>query len=180
MVEKFLPFYMNYLGQWGIYPIIEPNTGIEFNCSEQYMMYHKALLFKDYEMATKIIEEKIPQNQQDLGRQVQNFNPEAWDANARKIVYNGNYLKFTQHGSLREKFLHTAPLTLVEASPTDLIWGIGFAAQSSEIHDRSKWRGKNWLGETLTTLRDDIIGEKAKYVLLEYMVEKRVEELYGD
>ena len=51
MVEKFLPFYMNYLGQWGIYPVIEPNTGIEFNCSEQYMMYHKALLFKDYEMS---------------------------------------------------------------------------------------------------------------------------------
>ena len=43
--------------------------------------------------------------------------------------------------------------TLVEASPYDRVWGIGLRADERRVHDPSKWRGKNLLGEALAEVR---------------------------
>jgi ribA/ribD-fused uncharacterized protein len=42
---------------------------------------------------------------------------------------------------------------IVEASPTDVIWGIGRAWDDPLAMDRSAWRGTNWLGEVLMNVR---------------------------
>lgn len=47
----------------------------------------------------------------------------------------------------------TYPKTLVEASPRDKLWGIGMGRNNPDATNRSKWRGKNLLGETLTEVR---------------------------
>ena len=136
--------------------------GKSFNCAEQYMMYMKAVLFGDEIIAAKILEAKSPREQKDLGRKVKNFNKDIWERQCKNIVYNGNYAKFTQNEGLKSALLETKGKTLVEASPYDTIWGIGLSEENPDSKRRSKWRGKNYLGEILTQLREDILKEEGE------------------
>lgn len=135
-------------------------NNVRFNCSEQYMMYKKAVLFNDDTIANKIIAASNPGKQKALGRQVKNFNQEIWEDNCKQIVYDANYAKFTQNEPLLKALLKTKGTTLVEASPVDTIWGIGLAEDDPRASDRTKWKGTNWLGEILTELRENLIKEK--------------------
>ncbi|MEO1052399.1 MAG: NADAR family protein [Bacteroidota bacterium] len=133
--------------------------GLLFNCAEQYMMYGKAVLFGDKEMAVKILEADSPGRQKSLGRKVRNFDANIWNKQCKQIVYDANYAKFTQNENLLKYLLKTKGTTLVEASPVDNIWGIGLSEDNPKAQNRSTWRGKNWLGEVLTKLREDLIEE---------------------
>ena len=130
---------------------------IEFNCSEQYMMYHKALLFKDNEIANLILKSDSPREQKKLGRKVKNFDTNIWEENAKKIVYDGCLLKYLSNPELMKKLFDTQGTILVEASPYDKVWGIGLLETDKRAKSKNKWLGKNWLGEVLTKLRNDLI-----------------------
>lgn len=134
-------------------------NGVEYNCSEQWMMAMKATLFNDEETLVQIMAEKDPGKQKILGRAVKNFNKELWDFVARELVYQGLLLKFTQNEDHLQELLATKGTTLVEAAKDDTIWGIGMAENQKGVEDPANWRGKNWLGEVLTKLRDDLISE---------------------
>ena len=129
---------------------------IIFNCTEQYMMYGKAKLFKDYKIAKQILKKIKPMDMKKLGRRVRNFSEEVWKANREDIVYRGNYLKFTQNPHLKEALLETGNSILVEASPSDKIWGIGMTESNPKVHDPSNWKGQNLLGKILTNVRIEI------------------------
>lgn len=133
---------------------------IEYNCTEQYMMYKKALLFNDKEIANEILKCKLPSEQKRLGRLVKNFNKEIWDKNCLDIVYNGNKLKFLQNPDMLKSLIDTKGKFLVEASPFDTIWGIGMSEDEAKKIDPSMWKGQNLLGKVLTKLRDDLMEEK--------------------
>jgi len=131
--------------------------GVAFTCAEQYMMHGKALLFGDRETAAAILAADHPRTHKELGRKVTPFVPATWEAAREGIVLAGNRAKFTQNPALRALLLATAGTTLVEASPFDRIWGVGMGANNPLIHDRTKWRGKNLLGQILTRLRDELL-----------------------
>ena len=52
--------------------------------------------------------------------------------------------------------MDTGDTEIVEASPFDKIWGIGMDENHPEAETPEKWKGTNWLGEVLTSLREDI------------------------
>ncbi len=130
---------------------------VTYNTCEQWMMAEKARLFGDTETLAKILKIKDPKAQKALGRQVKGFVKEVWDANAKMIVYRGNYAKFTQNAELLPDLLSHTGKVFVEASPYDNIWGIGLAADDPKALDPATWEGTNWLGEIITLVRDDII-----------------------
>lgn len=77
-----------------------------------------------------------------------------------KIVEQGNYHKFTisdDADSLRAMLLATGKRELVEASPSDRIWGIGFVEERAE-GNRRRW-GDNLLGLALTSVRKRLVEE---------------------
>jgi ribA/ribD-fused uncharacterized protein len=153
-MEQFTFFWKGPFSQWLIRDFIIDT--VTYNCCEQYMMASKALLFKDTFTYNKIMSTTKPFEQKALGREVQNFDNAIWMQQAKKIVYNGNFAKFTQHDDLKKLLLETKGTTLVEASPKDSLWGIGLAETDDRAKDRKTWKGKNWLGETLTQVREDI------------------------
>jgi hypothetical protein len=151
--ENMYLFWEHQFGQWTKRDMVDVD-GAVYNCCEQYMMAKKALLFGDDETRNKIMATLVPREQKDLGRMVANFDAEKWDAYKFAIVWQANFLKFSQHADLRERLLNTGDKVLAEASPVDLVWGIGFAAKDDEALDPSKWRGQNLLGEVLMSVRD--------------------------
>lgn len=153
--ETFTFFYTGPFSQWKVCKF-STDEGVIFTSAEQYMMYKKAKLFNDTKTAKMIMEATKPKDQKALGRLVKNFDKQKWDAVARDIVYNGNYHKFKQNPDLWRSLELTKGTTLVEASPTDRIWGIGLDAKDKRCLSRDTWLGTNWLGEVLVKVRDDL------------------------
>ncbi|MGH1433029.1 MAG: NADAR family protein [Lewinella sp.] len=145
-------FWKHQFGQWTLRNMVDVD-GIEYNCCEQFMMYKKAILFGDKAIAQQLLAEKDPSAQQKMGRLIRGFKAELWDKHKLGIVWYGNYLKFTQHPDLQERLLQTGDKILAEASPYDLIWGVGLGAKDDNILDSANWRGQNLLGKTLMSLR---------------------------
>ena len=129
-------------------PILVLTTLLEFR------MYHKALLFNDQEIADAIALEPEPSQQKALGRKVKGFDRQKWKEKREKIVEEGNWWKFTQpkEGRLGSMLLETGDRLLVEASPYDRIWGIGYGASNAE-ENRGTW-GENLLGKALMRVRE--------------------------
>lgn len=157
MDEKFTFFWDGPFSQWYLskFTIDE----IEYNCCEQFMMAEKARFFNDEETLKKIMASINPKEQKKLGREVRGFLVSEWEYVACNIVYKGNLAKFTQNKKLKELLLNTKGTILVEASPYDKIWGIGLSENDPRSLDRNQWLGKNWLGEVLTKVREQIINE---------------------
>jgi len=158
MEEHFFFFWDGPFGQW--YESDFVIDGVKYNTAEQYMMASKARLFEDQTMLAAIMAAPFPGMQKALGRKVAGFDQARWNDEARAIVYRGNYAKFTQSRYLLNLLLRTAGLTLVEASPYDRIWGIGLLESDPRALNRDTWRGLNWLGETLSRVRDDLVAER--------------------
>lgn len=155
MEEKFELFWDGPFSQW--FPSQFVFEKMSFNRAEQFMMFGKTVFFEDFITASKVMKSNSPKEQKALGRETAGFNVDKWVNVARDIVYVGNYCKFTQDNNLNETLMATKGLTLVEASPYDKIWGIGLAEDDKRAQQRSTWQGKNWLGETITKVREDLI-----------------------
>lgn len=148
----------SYFSNW--YPSDFEVDGIVYWCVEQYMMAKKAKLFNDYNSFRYIMASKSQKEIKALGRGVMGFNEEIWVKNRERIVFEGNYAKFTQNPTLKSYLLKHKDKILVEASPYDRIWGIGY--DSSDLRfvcNPHNWRGLNLLGFTLMRVRDKIIEE---------------------
>ncbi|KAJ4257411.1 hypothetical protein NW762_008533 [Fusarium torreyae] len=117
-----------------------------------------------------------PRKVKSLGRKIKNFDEKTWNEHRCSVVRRGNLLKFTRaiteegfqkgtpsgsaatdgkhqpiEGSLLGMLLATGDRDLVEASPFDRIWGIGFKAADAEAA-RGSW-GENLLGKELMEVR---------------------------
>lgn len=154
------------LGQWQ--PSIFNEGADEYTCAEQYMMAEKAVLFDDWEMQEKIIEAATPKAMKDFGQQVRNFDQKIWDKAKYAIVLNGNYLKFTQNEVMMKYLLSTGDRVLVEASPMDIIWGIGHKKDNDKASNPNLWRGQNLLGFALMEVRDEIRRVYKNYDLINW------------
>ncbi len=129
-------------------------NGIGFSSMEQYMMYKKAVCFRDDVIAEKILETDEVGTIKELGRMVAGYNENYWNGIRQIVVYEGLIAKFSQNDKLREGLLHTKDQILAECAVKDRIWGIGLSMKDPDRMDLSKWRGQNLLGYTLMMIRD--------------------------
>lgn len=130
--------------------------GITFSSMEQYMMYEKAILFKDQTTAEKILQTDDVAKIKALGRTVQNFDDKVWAKEREEIVYNGVLEKFRQNPELAEKLEKTGEEIIAECAVKDRIWGIGLSMKDESRLSVDKWRGQNLLGKILMRVRENI------------------------
>jgi ribA/ribD-fused uncharacterized protein len=144
------------LSQW--WPVDFTVDGITFRSAEHYMMWRKAKLFGDEEPAERVVASGHPRQAKELGRAVRDFDDRVWTAERFGIVADASVAKFGQHPDLRGFLAGTSKRVLVEASPTDRIWGIGLAATDERAADPARWRGLNLLGFALMRARATLAG----------------------
>jgi len=131
-----------------------------FNCVEQYMMYQKAILFGDLEIAKEIMAEPKPKKQKTLGRQVKGFNRVIWDSAVDGVLKTAIFSKFTQHRDLGELMLAIDAKEFVEASPYDGVYGVKLAMSDPRINSKNDWLGLNKLGRILTYVRNRLYAKR--------------------
>lgn len=146
------PFTVSYMNEDGV-------KSYEFKTVEHAVHFFKAMLFNDIETANKIIMTDYPKVAKNLGRTVKNFNDFTWNNNKEVIYFDVIKAKFTdeRNKDIRQKLIDTGESILVECSPYDRIWGIGYNKESSEFicKEFDKW-GRNLLGKILMRVRDNI------------------------
>jgi ribA/ribD-fused uncharacterized protein len=147
------------LSQWYALPF--EADGKVYPTAEHYMMASKAELFGQPELAQQILASKDPREAKALGRKVRHFDEQTWTAHRRDIVVAANRHKFGQHPQLQHYLLGTGARVLVEASPTDAIWGIGLDARSPAAANPVQWKGLNLLGFALMEVRAALGGSPA-------------------
>lgn len=156
--KDFIFFWGGTFSQWCPSPIVI--DGVTYNCTEQYMMAKKALMFNDFSAYREIMLEKKPAIQKAIGKTVKGFDKVIWETYCRKIVYDANYAKFTQNKGMGDELMGTGNKEIVEASPEDKIWGIGLHERDPLAWDKSTWQGTNWLGEAIMQVRRTIREEE--------------------
>ena len=142
-----------YLSNWYTSKFVD-SQGVTYNNAEQYLMYQKAILFKDFQVAKLILNTNNPKLIKELGRKVSNFEETIWITNRENIMYDGCFYKFSQNSNLKTKLLTTCDNQLVESSPYDKIWGIGL--NKYQALKQSNWPGLNLLGKVLIKVRKSL------------------------
>lgn len=117
-------------------------------------MYQKALLFNDFEIAEQILNETDVRQIKALGREVKDFDENWWNQHKESFMYDACYAKFSQNDRLKDFLLGTGNSEIVEASPVDSIWGIGFSSDKA-MENIDKW-GQNLLGKVLMKVREEL------------------------
>ena len=142
--------------------------GHTFTSNEQYLMWRKANLFGDKEMAKKLLNEGLSLTVSDTewnkslrtikadGRKVKNFNEEVWKQNREQIMFDGLLLKFQQNEEMRELLLSTGERRLGESVVRDKIWGNGMGKNNPEALNPDNWKGLNLLGKALEAVRKQL------------------------
>ncbi len=159
---KYLPFWghtapageaigPHVLSQWFPHPF--EHAGVTYRTAEHFMMAAKARLFDDSESLSLILDARSPAEAKKLGRGVRGFASDVWDDECLAIVREGSIAKFGSSTLLTTYLVGTGDRVLVEASPTDRVWGIGIARDNPAIERPSAWQGANLLGFALMQAR---------------------------
>lgn len=136
-------------------------AGRHFANSEQFMMYHKVLAFRKYDLADQIMHTKDPAKCKKIaGKKFPEFDPALWDRIGGTIVKRGVKAKFTQNPDIQQTLLDTENALLAECSPYDLKWGIGIDIKDPDRTVIAKWKGQNLLGRILMEVREELRQER--------------------
>ena len=151
----------NYFYFWGG-PLsnFAPINGDESLTSEKFYMASKAMYFKDSNTLSKILRATTPREAKKLGREVKGFDEESWDMAKYEAMLDCLMVKAELDDSFVSALLDTGHKILVEASPTDRIWGIGFD-ETTAPDNIENW-GENLLGQALMDIRTHLRIQLAK------------------
>ena len=138
------------LSNWG--PAEFEYAGETFQNSEQAFMWEKAMCFKDYHIADKILKNDNPSVAKKLGRQVKGYDEVVWKKKRYDVMVDVCQAKFKHNEDQRETLLSTGDRILVEGSP-DKVWGVGIHWAEESILDDANWNGLNLLGKALMEVR---------------------------
>ena len=162
--DKYVYFFQDTpLSNWWRSTPSIPYDGHEFGSSEALFMYLKAKGMGDDKVASKILalddnttltDKQRFAKAQMFGKKCK-YNEEVFFANREKWMYTALSAKYEVDEEFRSVLMSDKyrGLTFVEASPSDVNWGIGLSA--TKAYAGEKWNGLNLLGKLLTQLRDE-------------------------
>ena len=140
----------------GVFSNFYPINGNPSFTSEKIYMVAKATCFRDNDALHKLRESTTPKTSKAIGRTIVGFNDEVWDKIKVSSMMLALQVKFNACSEFRDALRASGNLTLVEASPVDRVWGIGFPEETA-FANIDKW-GENLLGKCLMELRKFYFG----------------------
>lgn len=123
-------------------------------------MFCKALYFHDTPTGSLILSSPDPKTQKALGRSVKGWDDDLWLGVCERVVFEGNWWKFSggtvvpEKQGWRDVLLGTGEREICEASSKDRRWGIGYKEKDA-LQYKAKW-GANLLGKGLMRVREKL------------------------
>lgn len=139
---------------------------LTFYSSEQAFMYLKAREFGDKEQMEHLKTPNLPGFiAKEYGRKVKGYDDKHWDEVRTERMYDVLVAKFSQSQPHADELLKPEYMGkyFVEASPTDVVWGIGIDENPKDqkwLLDEKEWRGRNLLGKTLDRVREKLLSDR--------------------
>lgn len=145
---------MNHLFFWGgVFSNFHPINGDTSNTSEKKFMEAKAIRFGDRVALERIRLAKTPNEAKEIGRQVRGYHQAMWDEIKVPCMMSALQFKWNNCEEFRKALKESGENILVEASPYDRIWGIGYKSDTALAYI-DNW-GENLLGKCLMNLRSE-------------------------
>ena len=88
----------------------------------------------------------------DLGAEVEGLMESDWDQLKNSVMEQILRIKFTDNVELKTILLDSGNRVLAEAG-RDSHWAVGLSINRDDIFDTNKWKGQNWLGKLLASIR---------------------------
>lgn len=143
------------------YPSRFEYDGISMHWSEQALMYTKAKSMNDQTSMKAIAAATTPAQCKQLGRRVNPYDETKWASERYDVMVEVLRCKFGSNPDLSSKLIETSDAILIEAAPSDKIWGVGMSKQAAQVLPLPKVLegGLNLLGNALMQVRSEIAGE---------------------
>jgi len=129
----------------------ERKVSCEF--SEKAIMLCKAAVMGDRQTFNRLRKTREPSKAKKLGRQVQGFSQDVWDAVVCSVAFEVVFQKFLKTPKLQPILLATGDSILAEATRNDIVWGIGLDRGDPLCRTQVLWKGSNVLGWALMETR---------------------------
>ena len=100
-------------------------NGIHYTSSEQFIQHTKAILFKDYSCARKILNTSNALECKELAKSIDNYSKEIWETEAKKCCKIGIKEKFAQNNGLKDVLIYCTENKKIVESANDRFWGTG-------------------------------------------------------
>ena len=127
-----------------------------FHCSEQFIQWKKAELFKDQTAMSRIERCKTGRQCKEEGRKVKNFKKDTWDSKAKNLCQPGIRQKFIENKRPREVLLQkTKGRKIVECTKDDT-WGCGLPLKDDNCLDTTMWTSQGIMGIMLEEIRREL------------------------
>lgn len=147
-----------WLSNWSAHPITEP-SGERHATAEHAYMTTKARWVCDETAIAMIAASPSPREAKRIARAVA-MTPEdveGWDRIKFGVMVEIVRAKTEQHPTIKDALLASSGRTIAEASPYDLVWGIGIDAKRAAGIPPSNWPGQNLLGKAWTRVREEML-----------------------
>jgi ribA/ribD-fused uncharacterized protein len=145
---------LGWLAPWTPSPF--EKDGVIFGSAEHHLMYSKAILFGDQEVALKILRARLPYQAREWGRRVRGFSEATWAEHRERIIFETNQAKFVGLPALGDYLVSTWPQVLVQASALDAVWSSGLDLEDRSLPHPAHWPGLNLVGFSLMRVRENL------------------------
>ena len=133
------------------------HQSVHYSSSEQYFFTQKAIMADDDVAHNRIMKARNAMQAMTEGKRIKVKDENTWEKEAKKVMLEGLYQKFSQSQVLKRKLMATDGFVLCEAS-LHMYWGIGIHIRDSDLGNLTKQIGQNVLGELLMEVRGTVMG----------------------
>ena len=134
-------------------------NGVHYICSEQFIQHTKAILFKDYITAKKILNATMALECKTLSKEIDNYERDTWESCAKERCMQGICQKFAQNSALKDVLIHCTGMKTIVESTSDSFWGSGVSLYLQDCLNPRQWHSKGIMSEILMDLRDKFRAE---------------------
>lgn len=150
----------SYFSNWNILPFHD-NEGIGYKTIEHYIVYQKAILFGDLDVAERVLQSPNGRAAKAESKKIAGYDPAIWKDERYVIELSAVYHKFKSHSDALTHLMKTNDRLLVDCTD-DTYWGSGVRLDDPSARTRKRWPGNNIGGRTLMDARDILAKEFPK------------------